>query len=190
MNKPGFIEGIVVAGVISITGLIGFYTVNLFCNQADTWRVLITIISFGYSIYLLARSQQRIGRITVLASWLLIATATWLYQPPLIHYAFIHLTTLWLIRSLYFHTNSLSVLLDFGLFAFGVAVAFWALIHSGSVMLSLWCLFLVQALFATIPDNNKPATSTQTAINSNATFQQALRTAQSAINSLTSETVN
>jgi hypothetical protein len=190
MNKPDFIEGVVVAFMICITALIGFFIVGLLCNQTDTWRVLITMISLGYSIYLLGRSQQRTGRITVLASWLLIAIATWLYQSSLIHYALIHLTTLWLIRSLYFHINLRSVMLDLGLIVLGVAIAFWALIHSGSPLLSLWCVFLVQALFVAIPDTIKQASSTQTATNSNAKFQQALRTAESAMNSLTSGTIS
>ncbi len=141
-------------------------------------------MSFSYSIYLLGRSQQRTGRIIVTLSWLLMSVAIWWFELPLLHYALVHLAALWLIRSLYFHTSILSTVLDLGLIGFGVAVAFWALIHSSSPLLSLWCFFLVQAVFVTIPGRIRPAPTNQDSSNSNIKFQQALRTAQSALNSL------
>lgn len=185
MNKPGFIESVVVALVLSIAGSIGFSVIGVVCNDYDTWRVLIVAISFGYSIYLLGRSQQHTGRIIVTVSWLLMSVAIWLIEPPLLYYALVHLASLWLIRSLYFHTSILSTLLDFGLIALGVAVALWALIHSGSPLLSLWCFFLVQAVFVTIPGRIKPVPTNQDTSKSNVKFQQALRNAQSALSSLT-----
>ena len=89
------------------------------------------------------------------------SVAIWLIEPPLLHYALIHLTSLWLIRSLYFHASILSTLLDFGVIALGLAVALWALIHSGSLLLSLWCFFLVQAVFVAIPGRIRPAPTNQ-----------------------------
>ncbi len=185
MNKPGFIEGVVVALVLCIAGSIGYSIVSVVCNNYDTWRVLIAAISFGYSVYLLGRSLQHTGRIIVTLSWLLMSVAVWLFEPPLLHYALIHLASLWLIRSLYFHASILSTLLDLGLIALGVAVSFWALIHSGSPLLSLWCFFLVQAVFVTIPGRIKPVPTNQDTTNSNVKFQQAMRNAQSALNSMT-----
>lgn len=190
MNKPGFIEGVVVALVMCIAGSIGYSVVGVVCNDYDTWRVLIAAISFSYSIYLLWRSQQRTGRIIVTLSWLLMSVAIWLIEPSLLHYALIHLASLWLIRSLYFHASILSTLLDFGLIALGVAVALWALIHSGSLLLSLWCFFLVQAVFVTIPGKIKSVPTNQAVTNNNVKFQQAIRNAQSALNSLTSASID
>ncbi len=185
MNKPGFIEGVVVALVMCIAGSIGYSVIGFVCNDYDTWRVLIAAMSLGYSIYLLGRSQQRTGRIIVMASWLLMSSAIWLIEPPLPHYALSHLASLWLIRSLYFQMSILSTLLDLGLIGLGGAVAFWALIHSGSPLLSLWCFFLVQAVFVAIPGRIKPVSRNQHSTDSNVKYQQALRNAQSALNSLT-----
>ncbi len=190
MNKPGFIEGVVVALVMCIAGSIGYSVIGVVCNDYDTWRVLIAAMSFSYSIYLLGRSQQRTGRIIVTLSWLLMSATIWSFEPPLLQYALIHLASLWLIRSLYFHASILGTVLDLGLIGFGVAVAFWALIHSGSLLLSLWCFFLVQAVFVTIPGRIRTAPTNQDTSNSNVKFQQAMRNAQSALNSLSGAAID
>ena len=184
MKKPSFIEGVVVALIVCVIGSIGYSIISIFCSTADTWRILIAVISFGYSIYLLGRSQQRTGRIIVLTIWSLMSVALWLFETPFNHYALIHLVSIWLIRSLYFHASILYALLDLGLIALSAAIGFWALQHSGSLLLSLWCLFLVQALFVAIPGSKKTARSDQSTSNNHAKFQQALRTAQSAMNNL------
>ncbi len=184
MKKPGFIEGVVVAVIICVTTSIGYSIISVFYSATDTWRILIAVISFGYSIYLLGRSRQLSGRIIVLAIWLLMSIALWLFKPPIIDYALIHLAAIWLIRSFYFHARIVYTLLDLGLITLSAAMGFWAFLHSGSLLLSLWCLFLVQALFVAIPGSIKTAPADQSSTNSNVKFQQVLRTAQSALNNL------
>ncbi len=184
MKKPGFIEGVVVALIACITGSIGYSVLSVFYFEEDTWRILIAAISFGYCIYLLARSRQHTGRISVLVSWLLMSISLWLFQPALLHYLLIHLAVIWLIRELYFHANMLHALLDVILIVLGAALGFSAFLHSGSVLLSMWCFFLVQALFVALPGSNKKAPAEQSAICSHTKFEQAFHTAQSAVKDL------
>ncbi len=184
MKKPSFIEGVVAALIASVTGSTGYSVLSVFYYEEDTWRILITAISFGYSIYLLIRCRQNTGRIIVLISWLLMSIALWLFHPTLFNYALIHLAVIWLIRSVYFHASMLCVLFDLGLIAFGTALGFLALLHSASVLLCLWCFFLVQALFVALPGSVKKAPAGQSAISSHKKFQQAFQTAQSAVKDL------
>jgi hypothetical protein len=96
-----------------------------------------------------------------------------------------HLGLIWLIRSLYFYSSLISALADFGLVLFGVASAIWAVLQTGSLSLSVWCFFLVQALFVAIPNAWKR--SSKPGIVSKSTqdpFQSAHRTAEAALTKL------
>ncbi len=151
MKRPNFLDGVLVALVASLLGTL------LYSVLVPTWpggpvlRLLITAIALGYVIYLLRRSPERVGRVTVLAVWGLAAGVIWSLGPPLLLYLSLHLGLVWLIRSLYFYSSMLSALADLGLSGLSLAATVWAASHSQSLFLSIWCLFLVQALFAVIP---------------------------------------
>ncbi|MGH8652343.1 MAG: hypothetical protein ACREYE_09290 [Gammaproteobacteria bacterium] len=54
-------------------------------------------------------------------------------------------------RSAQHRLHVLSALADLGLNALGLTAAIWAVKQSGSLFASIWCFFLVQALFVAIP---------------------------------------
>ena len=112
---------------------------------------------------------------------------TWLLEPPLALYVSVHVGQVWLIRSLYFYSSALSALADLGLNLASVAAAIWAATESGSPFLSIWCFFLVQALFVAIPvrmGENRHKRRHEHAYDDR--FERAHRAAQGALRRLSS----
>jgi hypothetical protein len=185
MSAPSFLEGVGVAVVASLAGSIGYWAFSAVLGGG--LRLVIAGLSLGYLLYLLARSRERVGRLTTLAAWSLTALALWWLQSPLSLYVLGHLGALWLVRSLYFHSGPLAALADLGLNAFALAAALWALGHTGSLLLALWCFFLVQALFVAIPARPPRECGDGAAEpDLEAHFQQAQRTAEAALRRLSS----
>ncbi|MBL4708575.1 MAG: hypothetical protein JKY48_09085 [Flavobacteriales bacterium] len=151
MKRPGLFEGIAVAFIASAAGSAIFVILTSLFSGGSVFRFLIAGLSFAYVVYLLARSNERTGRVTAVGSWFVTAIAAWIFAPSMLIYITIHLILLWLIRSLYFYNSVLSALADLGLSGFALIAAIWAWSASNSLFLAFWCFFLVQALFVLIP---------------------------------------
>lgn len=187
MKRPDFLEGVAVALIASIGGGV-LYTAGLaFFPGGGVLRLLIAALGLGYILYLLRRSREHVGRITVPAAWLVMAAVTWFSATPLAIYVLLHLGAVWLIRSLYFYSSVLSALTDLCLSGFSLAAAVWALLHTGSVFAGLWCFFLVQALFVAIPATlpRRPGAQPQHPDREDR-FQHAHRVAEAAMRKLSS----
>jgi hypothetical protein len=150
-NPLGFIEGVGVALLFSMTGAAIFMMFNPFMSAGILMRLVISGLGFAYVLYLLWRSRERFGRVTVLTIWLLTSIIIWVFYPPILVYIILHLGMLWLIRSLYFYSGVLPALLDLGLNAIALLLAIGAGLHTESLFIGLWSLFLCQALFVFIP---------------------------------------
>ncbi len=185
MKKLTFWEGVVAALLTSVTGAIGFFALSFLFTEEMAIRLVISGLAFVYSLYLLSRSRERIGRITVMLSWCILSAAVWLFDPPLTLFLICYVLSIWLIRSLYFYSSLFPSLADLGLCLFGIASAFWALFHTGSLFLTFWCFFLTQALFAVFPAGNKQTVADKAGIsNSEAEFNRAYQTAEAAVRKL------
>jgi hypothetical protein len=147
-------------------------------------RWLIAVCGFVYVIYLLSRSRERVGRLSVLTLWTLVAGAAGFFQPPLLLYVFIQVGMVWIIRSMYFYSSVLSALTDLGLNALALCVALWAWRYTDSFIISIWCFFLMQALFVYIPaEVNKPSQQLGPVSGADR-FEQAYRSAVTALRKL------
>ncbi len=187
MKMPGILEGAAFALGASIFGSVTYNTLTLFLTSSVVMRLLIVVIGLGYVVYLLSRSRERVGRITIIALWLLVAAITWFTAPPLILYLMAHLGLIWLIRSLYFYSSLVSAIADLGLNGVSLTAAVWALNQTGSLFVGIWCFFLMQALFVAIPTNMKQKTGqNQTSKAREDRFQHAYRAAESALRKLSS----
>ncbi len=185
MKKLTFWDGVVIALLGSVIGSIGFFALTYVFSENCAIRLLISGMAFAYSLYLLSRSQERIGRITVVFSWLMFLAAAWLIDLPLALFLIFHVLAIWLTRSLYCYAGLISTLADLGLNALSTASALWALHHSGSLFLTFWCFFLVQALFAYIPTGNRRPNNDKAVISdSESDFKRAYQAADSAIRKL------
>lgn len=151
MNRPSFLHGVVIAGVLGFFASAFVATFTPFVGLGAVVRIVIPALALAYILYLLSRSAERVGRIAFLSVWSALAVLTWWLSPPLPLYLLIHVGAVWLVRSLYFYSGFLPALIDLGLGALSVSATVWALTRSGSIFLATWCFFLVQALFVTIP---------------------------------------
>jgi hypothetical protein len=187
MRQLTFLEGVALAFVTSAVGSILYTALTAVLPGAWVLRGLIAGIALAYVSYLLTRSRQRVGRITTLAAWMLAATGLWWLEPPLTLYLLAHGGLIWLIRSLYFHSSILSALADLALNALSLAATVWAANQSGSVFLSIWCFFLVQALFVAIPSRmGRRSSIHRPAPDDEDPFEHAHRAAQAALRRLSS----
>jgi len=184
MKTTTFFDGVLVALVTSLVGSASHYVLSSLFADNLVIRFLISSLTLAYILYLLNRSNEKTGRITVIATWSVITILTWLVWPPAPLFILINLAAIWLIRSLYFYSSLFSSLADLALTTISIVVAFWAASHTDSLFLSLWCFFLTQALFVLIPSSMKASKPNTNATNHNADFQHAYQVAEAAVQKL------
>jgi len=186
MKQATFLEGVGVALIASIAGAAGFSVLAGVYYSGSVLMFIITVLCFAYVMYLLARSRERVGRITVIVVWTAVMVMSWLLAPSTLIYLVIQLGMIWLIRSLYYYSSVLASLADLGLSSLSLVVALWAWSSTHSLLMSFWCFFLVQALFVFIP--RKLAKSGDKVTDSRLTedpFDRAHRVAEVAVRKLT-----
>ena len=185
MKRPSFLQGVVVAAILGFFASAIVATLTPFVGIGAVIRLVIPALGIAYLLYLFSRSEERLGRVTALTLWGVLAAVTWWLAPPLPLYLLIHVTAVWLIRSLYFYSGVLPALMDLGVSALSISATVWAISRSGSVLLATWCFFLVQALFVAIPPAVKGKSQSQrnTAVESEA-FEHAKRQADRALQQL------
>ena len=185
MKRPTFLQGVLVAAVLGCCASAVVATLTPFVGLGAVLRLAIPALGLAYLLYLLSRSKERVGRITMLSLWGVLAAITWWIAPPLPFYLLIHVGAIWLVRSLYFYSGVLPALMDLGLGALSITATVWAISRSGSVFLATWCFFLVQALFVVIPRaiKSKQKPERNTAAESK-NFEHARRQADQALRQL------
>jgi hypothetical protein len=181
MRRPSFLEGVGVALVASVAGALAYAALTLVAVPGAVLRLVVVGLGLAYLLYLLGRSEERVGRVTAVAAWALAAVLLWLAEPPLGLYLLGHATIVWLVRSLYFHAGILPALADLGLSGLGFVAAIGAAVQTGSLLLSLWSYFLVQALFTAIPTRAAGGTAP---VNEDDAFERAHRVAEAAVRRL------
>lgn len=153
MKRATFAEGVGIALISSIAVVVLFTVLSSLLFSGDLFRLLIAGLAFFYINYLFLRSSERIGRFSIVLIWFVITLFSLVFIPSLFIYIGIQLVFIWLLRSLYFYNSILSALTDFALMALSSIVAIWVWLNSGSLFLTFWCFFLIQALFVFIPKN-------------------------------------
>ncbi len=181
MRRPTFLEGVGVALAASLAGALAYAALTQMATPGSVLRIVVAGLGLAYLLYLLGRSEERVGRVTAVAAWTLAAALLWLAEPPLGFYLLGHAGVVWLVRSLYFHAGVLPALADLGLSGLGLIAAIGAAVQTGSLLLSLWCYFLVQALFIAIPTRAgvRPAPARE-----DDSFERAHRVAEAAVRRL------
>ena len=185
MKRPSFFHGVIVAAVLSFFASAIVAALLPFVGLGAVIRLVIPALGLAYLLYLFSRSEERVGRVTTLFLWSALAAVTWWIAPPFPFYMLIHVGAIWLVRSLYFYSGVLPALMDLGVSTLSISATVWAMSRSGSVFLAVWCFFLVQALFVTIPPAIKSAQKAQrnTAADTE-NFERARRNADQALRQL------
>lgn len=151
MRRPGFLQGVAVAAALSVAGA-AFVAVFLpFLGIATLARLAVSGLTFAYVLYLLGRSGEKRGRISVLLLIAAVAFASWFSVDSFAVYVLVHAAAIWLVRALYFYSSALAALADLGLSGLSAVVALGTLMRTGSAFLAIWAFFLTQALFVVIP---------------------------------------
>jgi len=182
MTRPTFLEGAGVAFAIAVASGVAFVVlVPLFAGTL-VLKGTVAAATFAYTLYLLARSGAKAGRVTAVAAWAVTCAVAWWFAPSLLLYLAAQVGFVWLLRSLLFHRGLLAALADLGLTTLGLVAAGWALERTGSVGAAFWTFFLVAACFAFIPPRfpRRPSTEPTTPDR----FQQAHRAAETALRDL------
>lgn len=184
-RMPSLASGLLAALVASACGAALLSALSPWLGANTALRIVIALLGSAYVLYAIARSGERVGRLTTVACWLGVAGSAWVLDPPLAGYVLAHLGAAWLVRSLYYYSGLLPALADLALSALGAAFAVWAAQLSGSPWLALWCFFLVQAFHVLIPRSltRRPAAALA---GSEDAFARAHRAAEAAVRRLTS----
>ena len=185
MKRPTFVHGVVVAAVLAFFASAVVATLTPFVGLGSVVRLVIPAMGLAYLLYLFNCSEERVGRVTAITAWSIMAALTWWFAPPITLYLLVHVMAIWLIRSLYFYSGVMPALMDLGLSALSVTATVWALTRSGSFFLATWCFFLVHALFVVIPPAIKAKREASTeAPTDNERFDTARRHADAALRQL------
>jgi hypothetical protein len=150
---PSVGSGLAAAVVLSACGAALLAALTPWLGSGAALRLGVAALGFGYAVYLIAQSGERVGRLTTLAGWVAVATVVWLAGLPLAGFVLAHLGLVWLVRSLYYYSGLVPAIADLGLTALGAAFAAWAVARSESAWLALWCFFFVQAFHVAIPSS-------------------------------------
>lgn len=180
MKRLSFLPALLFALGLAIMGsLLGYSLAPLF-GVARLAPLLCAALSLAYVLFLLARSDVRRGRISLLAAWLCAALLiAWLCS-SLLSVVAAHLILIWLTRALLFHASALTALADLAVSALSLAAGCWAAAATGSLFASLWSIGLLQASCALLPTRIGKSTS----ISANAhqqRFSNAARAAEQAL---------
>lgn len=185
MKTPTLFEGILVAVISSFVGSLGYWILSALFANSLLIKLMISGLTLAYLLYLLSRSKDRVGRVSVVTLWSLMTISLWLFWPSITIFILFNLIAIWLVRSLYFYSSLFSSLADLALNGASVAIALGAASHTGSLFLTLWCFFLSQALFVLIPNTIQQKTTHLFAIIDNdADFNRAYQSAEAAVRKL------
>ena len=184
MNRPGILDGVAVAFVITLGAAAASLLLGGLLVYGLLFELVIYAATLTYLLYLLKRSNARIGRVLAIAAWALVSACGWLFDVALLEQVLMQAGLLWLVRSLYFHDSLFAAALDFGLVSAGLAASAWAMLNTGSLAAALWCFFLVQALFCWLPRFRQHTADGTGPTPDSSAFHRAHRVAEEAVRKL------
>ncbi len=165
--------------LLAISGALAWLLLEPAFGQALALRLLIGACSLALVWRELTTSPVRNARLAALAAWLLLTAGLFLFDPAAIIWLAAQATLLWLLRSLYRHDSVFIAGADALLMVLAVGAATATAMHTHSLFLTLWSLFLVQALHLLLP--GRPAASPPTTSDP---FETAWRCADAALRRL------
>ena len=151
MSRPSFLEGVLVALIAALGASVVAVGLSLAFAPAQTLTLVWAPLGLGYLLYLLARSGESAGRVLLVLGWLATTGLSLALIPSPLAQAATQLGLIWIGRVWGFQGTPLAALLDLGLILAGGLAGLWAMAHTASLLLAVWSLMLVQALFVFIP---------------------------------------
>lgn len=192
MRHPSFLHGVVIAFVLAAVAGAALSVLASLFSVAFLVRFVVTGAAGAYIVYLLYCTESRVGKVTTLSLWGASVLAIWFLTPSFTGFVIAHGGLIWLVRAFYFYPSLWLALLDLGLCAVALIASVATAKHTGSAFLSLWCFFLVQALFVSFPSRIRTSTNGggRTNTHNNHTvdsFEKAYRSADAALRRLSTQ---
>ena len=184
-KRPGFFHGVAIAFVLAAISGVTFTALTPVFDGVFLLRFLVTGAAGAYILYLLQRSELRSGRIATMSMWGLTVIAIWIFAPSFGWFVITQTGLIWLVRAGYFYTGLLPALMDLALSALALVGAVAAAEHTGSLFLSMWCFFLVQALFVRLPEDIRSPRISHASPSD--PFEKAYRSADAALRRLSTQ---
>ncbi len=186
MKTISFMEGVLVALIASLSGHLAYRILLTVFPAVIVVKFMTALLGFCYITYLLKRSPESSGHLTVVIFSVLVTLTTGFSGLSTDWFLLIQIGLIWLVRSLYFHSDLISTVADLVLSLSGLILMLWAFSQTNNIFLSLWCFFLAQALFVIFPEMSEKNTATDSLYSPNdEEFQRAYRSAQAAVQKLT-----
>ncbi|MCB0322868.1 MAG: hypothetical protein KDD69_04820 [Bdellovibrionales bacterium] len=142
-------EGIVVAVVSTVVAAPLSMALWLVFGSAYIY-LSVFCLAVGYHAYLLRRAGRKAGKAVVGLCALAVLGAATLFgslgEAVIVGVAFI-----WIIRSVFYQRSVISSLADLFLCGLSIGAGAWGFAVSSSVLVAVWCFFLVQAAVALVP---------------------------------------
>lgn len=164
MKRPGVLQGIIVAVLLSLAAPAVLHLVDLLVPRMLALKLVIAALTTAYVFYLLRLHHVRIGNIVLGTGTSLILIAALLWGIATSTLVFVSITLIWIVRSLITYSSVFMSIVDGALCLLGLGAAAWAFGATGSAFWAIWCFFLSQSLCALIPEqpgrSDKPAGST------------------------------
>jgi len=174
--RPTFAQGVVIALTLSIAGAALQALLVPWFAEGFVERLLIVLLSFSYFIWV--SRGHRWGQLAAVTVWIGVALVIWLLADSSASFLFAHLALFSLSRMAFLKPGVTRCLFDIALVAAGVLVATWAATTTGSLVLTLWCFFLIQAVIGLRLGRSRAAPP---AVDP---FERSYRTAQAALKRL------
>lgn len=186
MKRPGLLQGIIVAVLLSLAAPAAYHLVDLLVPRILALKLVIATLTTAYVFYLLRLHHARIGNIVLGTGTALSLIAALFWGMATSTLVFVSITLIWIVRSLITYSSVFMSIVDGALCLLGLGVAVWAYGATGSAFWAIWCFFLSQSLFTLIPEqpgrSNKPAGSTP--VMETGGFSAAHKTAEAALREL------
>lgn len=156
MNTPtqqwpaGLGERVMVALGLAVLGAVASWLLGGAYSR-DAATLVPMLLATAYSAWLLVRSHAAPGKLLVASVWivLLVAMLAFNLRAPSIILLLLGMT--WWVRAAYWHQKVLASLLDAAVVGMSFVCGMWAYAQTGSVLLAVWMMFLLLAVFVRVP---------------------------------------
>lgn len=183
MRAPTFLHGVALALALALGSAVFMDGIAPVLGSLAAVRLLVTGLGLVYLGYLSAAAKGRTGAVTIVLAWAVATAIAWFVTPGIAVYALLQVLLLWLARIFLQRRRPLPAFADLAINAAAVVLATAALTRTGSLFLTVWSFFLVQALHVAIPRFTSARPSTRRS-DLDTAFDAASRRASAAIDQL------
>lgn len=156
MNAPthrwpaGFGERVLVALGLAVLGAVASWLLGgPYSRDAATFVPML--LATAYSAWLLIRSHAAPGKLLVASVWMVLLVGMLAFDLRAPSTMLLLLGMTWWVRAAYWHRKVLAALLDAAVVGMSFVGGMWAYTQTDSVLLGVWMMFLLMAIFVRVP---------------------------------------